>query len=168
MNTDDEQKITKLVTDYMCWWDRRTQNKDFLSQVDEHVVVTHKLLKKDSSALINEYKGKSALIAFNSPDVDCYHSTGNYVFRSIDDNNAEVSAYFRAYFRNGNLLAHGEDSFRVKKTDGEWKIMSITIGHYWFPNKKLYWLYRLTRAEIFAGALILLLMGWVATKIIGL
>lgn len=168
MNIDDEHKLTKLVTDYMCWWDRRDQNKDFLSQVDENVVVTHKLLNKDSSTLINEYKGKSALMAFNSPDIDCYHSTGNYVFRSIDDNNAEVSAYFRAYFRNGNLLAHGEDSFRVQKIDGEWKLMSVIIGHYWFSHQKLYWLYRLTRAEVLAGALFALLMGGVAIKILGL
>ncbi len=159
MNIDDEYKITKLITDYMCWWDRRDQNKDFLSQVDENVIVTHKLLKKDSTTLINEYTGKDALIAFNSPEVDCYHSTGNYVFNIIDDDNADVSAYFRAYFRNGNLLAHGEDSFRVKKIDGEWKLMSVIIGHYWFPHKKLYWLYRLTRGEILAGAVVLLMAG---------
>ncbi len=159
MNIDDEYKITKLVTDYMCWWDRRGQNKEFLSQVDENVVVTHKLLKKDSTTLINEYKGKDALIAFNSPEVDCYHSTGNYVFNVIDENNAEVSAYFRAYFRNGNLLAHGEDSFRVQKVDGEWKMMSVIIGHYWFPHKKFYWLYRLTRGEILAGAVVVLMAG---------
>lgn len=168
MNTDDEHKITKLVTDYMCWWDRRSQNIDFLSQVDENVTVTHKLLKRDGCTLINEYKGKDALIAFNGPDVDCVHSTGNYVFKAIDANNAEVSAYFRAYFRKGNLLAHGEDSFRVQKIDGEWKMMSIVIGHYWFPNKKFYWLYRLTRIEIFAGALFALLVGGIAIKIFGL
>ena len=152
MNIDDEHKIIKLVTDYMCWWDRRAQNKDFISQVDENVVVTHKLLKRNGSPdIINVYNGRDALVAFNSPEVDCIHSTGNYVFKSIDDHNAEVSAYFRAYFRNGNLLAHGEDSFHVQKIDREWRMMTIIIGHYWFPHKKLYWLYRLTRAEIFAG-----------------
>lgn len=160
MNFEDEQKIIKLVTDYMCWWDRRDQNKEFVSQVDENVVVTHKLLKRDEpDQLINEYHGRDALIAFNSPEIDCLHSTGNYVFKTIDDDNAEVSAYFRAYFRSGTLLAHGEDSFVVKKVDGEWKIMSIIIGHYWFPHKKLYWLYKLTRSQIFAGALVALLGG---------
>jgi hypothetical protein len=135
MKIEDELKIEKLITDYMCWWDDRAQHKDYPSQLDENATWELWQMREGKNVLFDSYQGKAAILAVKTPDMAMVHSTTNLVVRPVDEDHAEARAYFRTYFRDsGELWTHGEGGYQVRRVDGEWRLMSIRNQYYWIKE----------------------------------
>jgi 3-phenylpropionate/cinnamic acid dioxygenase small subunit len=132
MKLEDEVGITKLITDYMCWWDDREQYKDYPAQLDENATWELWQDTDDESTLLMEFRGKEAVLASKKPGTALVHSTSNVVIHASDDDHAEARAYFRCYFRkSGDLFSHGEGRYEVNRIDGQWRLMAIKNQYYW-------------------------------------
>jgi hypothetical protein len=134
MKIEDEIGVTKLITDYVCWWDDRMQHKDFLAQLDDNAVWELWLIRDSRKILFKKFTGKGEILAFKTPDTSIAHSVSSFVIRANDDNQAEARAYFRTHRKiDGVLINHGEGIYVVNKVEGEWKLVSI-INHYYWRN----------------------------------
>lgn len=132
MNVEDELSVTKLITDYMCWWDDREQHQNYPSQLDENATWELWQVRDGQNVMFERYQGKAAILACKKPEMAMVHSTTNYVMRPADDDHLEVRAYFRTYFRdNGELWTHGEGRYQIARVAGAWRLMSIRNQYYW-------------------------------------
>jgi hypothetical protein len=140
MRAEDEAAIKRLITDYMCWWDDRLQHKDYPSQLDENATWELWQSCNGENKLLMKYVGKEAVVASKAPGIAIVHSISNFVIRPTRENEAEVRAYFRTYFReNGELYLHGEGRYEVRNVAGEWRLMSIRNQNYWIRDTARTW-----------------------------
>jgi 3-phenylpropionate/cinnamic acid dioxygenase small subunit len=137
MKVEDELKITKLITDYMCWWDDRVQHQSYPAQLDERATWELWQIRDGTNVRFQRYQGKAEILACKTPHMAMVHSTSNLVVCAIDDSRADVRAYFRTYYRDtGQLWTHGEGRYEVNRIEGEWKLMSIKNQYYWIDTTK--------------------------------
>jgi 3-phenylpropionate/cinnamic acid dioxygenase small subunit len=132
MRIEEELAVTKVITDYMCWWDDRMPHKDYPAQLDENATWELWQIRDGENVCFDRHQGRTQILACKKPGMAMVHSTSNFVVRAIDDHRVEVRGYFRTYFReSGQLWTHGEGRYELARVNGEWRLMSIRNQYYW-------------------------------------